>query len=116
MQGRLLTAGAHYLTGWNRMNKPTAVEVIAFAGLKQSATIVGQWIDDVAVLAEDCLNSLSADKQKLAIRYLVAAILSVPTKDGGVIASEGLGDASWSFVAMSAGQSNYGRMAIGLAP
>lgn len=99
------------------MNKPTAQKVIEFAGLTQSETVVSQWIDDVALLAADCLEPLNSDQQEAAIRYLVAGVLSTGTQQGaGRYKSESLGDASWSYELKDAGQSEYGRMALRIAP
>lgn len=98
------------------ISKPTAEEVIAFAGLEQSEAVVGGWIDDIAIIAKDCLEALSPDMQKIAIRYLVAGIMTTIATGGARMQSDSLGDASWSYVLYDAGQTDYGRMALKIAP
>jgi len=101
------------------ISKPTAQEVIDFAGLDTPASVVTQWIDDLAVMAADCLESLNAAQQEMALRYLVAHYLSGANKDGKELTSESLGDASWTFASVSGEglrTSNYGKLALQVAP
>jgi len=91
-------------------------------GIEYSAARVLALSADLSVMAEECLDQLSEQKQKLAIKYLVAHFLTLQgVNDGkGQMQSESLGDASWTYWTYDKGAgsnaTDFGRLARKIAP
>lgn len=101
------------------MAKPTASDVIALTGTDMPEAVVSAIIDDAALIAADCLSSVSDALETAALKWLSAHLIA-STNDGGVIQSEKLGDASDTYSRAATGDgimgTTYGQQAVALVP
>lgn len=103
------------------ISKPIAADVIALTGTGLSDTVVSAIIDDAALAAEDCLNTLDAERQKSALKWLSAHMISATSdRKSQARSSSKLGDASDSYAKGTLGaginSSFYGQQALAIAP
>lgn len=101
------------------LQKPSAQDVIDLTETDLPQAVVTAIIDDAALMAEECLKSLTGDRQEAALKWLSAHLIG-STNSGGVLTSEKLGDASESYSRATVGDgisgTVYGQQAIALAP
>lgn len=100
---------------------PNAASVIELTGTDLSESVVSLIIEDAALAAESCLSTLSADRQRAALKWLAAHMISATSDQGSqAVVSSKLGDASDSYARGSLGQginsSFYGQQALAIAP
>lgn len=103
------------------LQKPTPGDVIDLTGTKLDTAVVSAIIDDAALIAEDCLSSLTGDRQKAALKWLSAHLVASTSDTGAApMTSKKLGDASkgWTRAQVGDGVSGttYGQQAIAIAP
>lgn len=99
----------------------TAQEIKDLTGQDFPQSMIDAWVGDLELLAEDCIKNLSPEKQRAAIRYLLAHFLTLQGADGqGQMQSESFGDASYTFWTGDKGAGSratrFGSMARTLAP
>jgi hypothetical protein len=101
------------------VEKPTAADVRAIIATALTDQQIGALIDDAALLAEKCIEALSAERQKAILKWLTAHLIA-STGPGGVKTSSKLGDAQDSFARASLGTglagTTYGQQVLALDP
>lgn len=101
-----------------------ASDIKALTGQDFDQCMIDSWLANVDVLAADCLAQLDSDKKQRARLNLLAHFLILNGQDGqGQVASESLGDASWTFKSASGASgatgsqaTRFGAIAKSLAP
>lgn len=103
------------------LSKPTAIAVKEIVTTGKSDSVVSSIIDDAALMVEDCVSSLTAERQEAIIKYVAAHVIALSdAKGSGAVSSEKLGDAQKSYAAAHLGQhihsTSYGQQAVMLDP
>lgn len=103
------------------LNKPTAQDVIDLTGSGLPEPVVEAIINDAALIAGDCLGTLSEERQAAALKWLAAHMLSGTSDEGSqVLTNSKLGDASDTYARGKVGEgihgSYYGQQAVAIAP
>lgn len=101
------------------VEKPSAADVKAIISTALTDEQIGALIDDAALLAEDCIASLSSERQKAILKWLTAHLIA-STDFNGMKTSSKLGDAQDSFARATLGDAlkgtTYGQQALALDP
>lgn len=103
------------------LSKPDSQDVIDLTGTALDSGVVSALIDDAALIGKDCLESLTDEYQKAALKWLAAhMVASTSDQSSAVLTSNKLGDASKSWARGQMGTAiqgtTYGQQAVALVP
>lgn len=98
--------------------KPSAQDVIDLTGTALDESVVSSIIDDAALMVEDCVKNLSAERQEAIVKWVSAHMIA--SGGEGTLTSMKLGDASESYARATLGDglsgTTYGQQALLLDP
>lgn len=106
------------------VTKPSTDDVRAIIETSATDAQVQAAIDDAALIVEDCVEDLPADRQAAIIKYVAAHLLatnsSLTSGGAGAVTSSRLGDASESYATAPLGTglqgTEYGKRALMFDP
>jgi len=101
------------------ISKPSAEDVRAIIATTMTDPQVSAVIDDAALLAEDCISSLSSARQASIVKWLTAHMIA-STGGSASRTSKKLGDAAETYAVAQLGEglrgTTYGQQALALDP